>query len=369
MDKTNIDFSALGNLTRLDIKPKQAVVYAVLFIITLVWGVTTESTASTLALMSLILFGIVYLIYISYKTAQKNNEVLLAFASQNGFTFEKANKHIVEKGSLYQRGHSKKETRIISGELYSLPMKISDYEYATGHGKNRTDYQIRVMRLTLPRHLPHMVIDCEVESDSNGYSSLPITFDRSQKIELEGDFHKYFNLYVPDKYAVSALSIIAPDAMEALMRMKALCDIEIVENQIYFYWPDTEAKREKYENAFATVGEVMSEIGGKLKSGDIFAHETQAQLHVGDAKNPIKLKKSSILSWLKSKNAIGLYGVIAMVGLLTFMDSSNAETFGNQAAFFLLISLAVIVILTLYTIYSYANKHRLKRELKRRHHT
>lgn len=371
MNKEDINFTALDKLVRLDIGPTGAIFYGVLFFIFLLWGVIKDGTLPATGLAILIVFGVVYLIYKTLKIAGKNNDILFAFAVQNNFQFEKENKNINDAGSLYKRGHDKKETNIITGEFAGLPMKFSDYQYVTGQGKYSTDYLIRVMRLTLPRHLPHMVIDCEIESDSNGLSSLPITFDSSQKVELEGDFHKYFNLYVPDKYGVSALSIIAPDAMEALMRMKSLCDIEIIENQIYFYWPETDLKRDSYEKVFATVEEVMREIGDKLKSGDIFAHKTQADLHIGEAKNPIKLKKSSIATLLTSTNMIYLYIAVFAFGGMKFLFNADdsAEATDNRVAIFLIVSLAIVIGLTVYALYSHINKQRLKKELKQRYHS
>ncbi len=67
-----------------------------------------------------------------------------------------------------------------------------------------------------------MIIDSLVEEGNGNSSTLPIIFDRSQRLVLEGDFYKYFMLYAPDTYGITALTIIAPDAMEILMRHATL---------------------------------------------------------------------------------------------------------------------------------------------------
>lgn len=256
-----------------------------------------QYTLFVIAAISSILFGVVYVSSQSSKKIDKDRklaaEILCKFADKNNFAYtaEKLGS-VEEKGTLFTYDDLGKFSNCIAGKLGKFPFIIGDYTYSP----DRWSYDIRFMRIELPRKLPHMIIDCLVTGDSGGrdvdsnlYSTLPIMFDDSQSIELEGDFHKYFTLYAPDQHAINMLSIIGPDAMEALLKMDALCDIEIIDKYLYFYWPDESVSRENYESNFNTASSILSEIGNKLATTNIdkLNNKTVRSAH---ANEPDKLK-------------------------------------------------------------------------------
>ncbi len=195
------------------------------------------------------------------------------------------------------------------------------------------------MEITLPRVLPHMVIDSLVENGNGSMSTLPIEFDQSQKIELEGDFHNYFSLYAPDKYGISALTIIAPDA------------IEIIDNKLYFYWPKVANEKQDYEQIFQAVGEVLSEIGMKLSRGDIFADASQAKVHAQANGQGVRLKKSGLK-------------LITVLGVIGFIGIQFGRMFdGVMAALPVLIFIGAV----LYIARREAKRQRLLKELQARY--
>ena len=189
------------------------------------------------------------------------------------------------------------ETRILKGKFAGFPMKLSDLVYVKV-GKTQTKYPLqgRVMRLKLPQKLPHMIIDCHVDGaavDTLGGSDLKSNDDLvnessntvMRKIDLEGDFHKYFSLYTEKENAVDALSILAPDVMQVLLNMHALCDIEIIDNYIYFIWSERKMNKTAYEKVFMTVQSVMDQIGYKLSHGDFSARAKPNSANTLVAKN------------------------------------------------------------------------------------
>lgn len=230
------------------------------------------------------------------RITQDNAAAYAAFAATNKFEYlatAPANQN--GTGTLFTHGHSQRTTDVLSGTHQSgLPMQLFHYTYDTGSGKNRTTHYASVARLTLPRTVPHMVIDSLVENSSQ--SVLPITFDSSQQVRVEGDFNQYFALYAPDTYAVSMLSIIGPDVMWALMQHAAACDIEIIDNNVYFYWPLTAQTKDDYDRMFATIDAVMKEIGRKLTKGNIYTSDAQAQVHTQEKSQGARLKSGGPFS-------------------------------------------------------------------------
>jgi hypothetical protein len=158
-----------------------------------------------------------------------------------------------------------------------------------------------VFEIKLPRVLPQFVIDSQIEA------VLPILFDKSQKIELEGDFHKYFDLYAPDTYGVSALTLLAPDVMEVLLEYAARCDIEVVQDKLLFYWGLTDLNRQQYEQAFITANAVVKKLGDKLTKADIFSTTAQAKVHANPIGSGVRLKRSKV-------SILVILGIVLYVG-------------------------------------------------------
>lgn len=217
--------------------------------------------------------------------------------------------HNKESGSIFLFGHSKKVEHIISGKFMGCDFSTFSYQYTVGSGRSRQDFKVQVVELTLPRVLPHMVIDSLVDHGGYSGSVLPIIFDKSQRLELEGDFYKYFALYAPDKYGISALSVLAPNAMEALMKYAALCDIEIIDNKIFFLWPGHATTSASFKNMLTTVQGVMQKIGKKLEKSDIYAHQSQAALHATQASQGVRLKKEKYAGWITALVIVGYSGI------------------------------------------------------------
>lgn len=219
---------------------------------------------------------------------RRNEDALRAFAAANGMSYLAGSKEIDTVGSLFGIGDTRSRGHILAGSLEGLPFMSYEYFYYTGSGKNRTQHDAMVVEFTLPRVLPQFVIDSQLED------VIPVSFDKSQKIELEGDFHKYFDLYAPDTYGVSALTLLAPDTMEVLMEHAALCDIEVVQNKLFFYWPVPAGSRGQYEKLFGTARAVLQKLGSKLTKDDIYGTQSQAQIHAQPNSQGVRLKQSKI---------------------------------------------------------------------------
>lgn len=251
-------------------------------------GATGGSLVAPVAsLIICALLVIVVVFFVRLHELKKNNEQSLqAFATQNNFQYTPIVKDPQLSGSLFSVGDTRRAVNIISGALNGYGFRTYEYYYETGSGKRRATHDAMVFEITLPRVVPQFVIDSEIED------VIPVAYEKSQKIELEGDFHKYFDLYAPDTYGVTALTLLAPDTMAVLMEHAVLCDVEIVQSSLYFYWPQPVANRQQYETIFATASAVLGKIGEKLSRADIYATPSQASVHASPAGQGVRLKQS-----------------------------------------------------------------------------
>lgn len=246
------------------------------------------------------------------------------FAYRNGLSYNSAINLYNRPGTLFSYGHSKTIKDCFSFHLKSWPVELFSYEYVTGYGKSSRRYYATVAEVALPRAMPHMVLDSQLED--MGGSVLPIQFDKDQRIKLEGDFDNYIHLYTPENYQIAALSILTPDVMQALLSYKKYCDIEIIGSWLYFYWPGQTREADDYRDIMAITESVLTEIGEKLRHSDIFASEAQARVHAAPTAAGIRLKKSSI-GWIT---------VLFVVGYVV----ARANIFGEVTS--VLITLAII---------------------------
>jgi len=299
----DIDFRPLNNLPRLHLTPALfrlalsslliLIVLPLLIVLPVYFSPSLNdlvtpviSTYAFAAVTALSLIGL--LLYFRYRIDAQTEKVFLEFARRNGYAYREAQDFKGSPGSVFDK--SLHRTRflnrpeydfngqyVIEGTWRGLPFCIFVYRYfTTTIGRGR---RFMVMSVSLPKQFPQILIDSHNESFDG--SLIPTgLFEQRQRFELEGDFPSYFSVYTPDKRGTDALQILAPDVMRALVDSAQNCDMEIVRNQMYFYWPQQKPSTELYEKMFMTAGRVLSEARrplGILKTAPLQAnHPTRA---------------------------------------------------------------------------------------------
>ncbi|HEY2643661.1 MAG TPA: hypothetical protein VGI56_07915 [Galbitalea sp.] len=160
---------------------------------------------------------------------------LTQFAQQNGMQYRARSAAPTYSGMIFGQGDSRAALDHLNstgGRYFDL----GSYEYSTGSGKSRRTYYWGFLALQLDRKLPNMVLDSR-ENNSFLGSDLPISFNRSQVLSLEGDFDKHFTLYCPKEYGQDALYVFTPDLMALLIDEAGSFDVEIVDDWMFVYSP------------------------------------------------------------------------------------------------------------------------------------
>lgn len=184
------------------------------------------------------------------------------FAQRNGGHVTETIDLSQEPGTIFSAlKHVRLHGSVINGTINGLPLQQYRITYHTP-GKKGTD-TAEVLAITLPQPRPHLVIDSLVDS-RNGESSFPVRFSPSQRLTLEGNFNRYFAVYAPVKHKLHAVDVLAPDVMQILMEHAAYCDVELVDNRLYFYWPLVVADKKDYVRMFTTAEIVLREVQHKL---------------------------------------------------------------------------------------------------------
>jgi hypothetical protein len=340
-----VDFSPLAELNK---HKSHDILYAFVWIVAVMAVIILGALWSSVAVQLIGYFGIFVglglFIYSSIQTNKHRRAILAQFAAVNSWQYSEGSRDVSKVGTVFSLGHSRNMQNIYMGTSHGLPFRLYTYSYVVGYGKNQQIYDLQVFELALPRSLPHMVIDSLVEGGNGGRSTLPIEFAESQKIELEGDFSKYFSLYAPDNYGITALTVLAPDVMETLMKFAASCDIEIIQDRLYFFWPDIPGSQKSYQDIFTTVNQVLDQTLRKLTTSDIFASKNQAMVQSKASMSGSKLVKS----WWNSTTKLGL-----MITGMIIAYSSSALVGGDAGITINFISFIMIAIGGLTYVISY----------------
>lgn len=264
-----LEFSPLEDLSQLSPAPMRWVVgFALMIVISVVLltgtGIVQIWDVVNLVPVTLVAMA-VYSLYGRSRAEKLRAQQLAKFAELNEFQFMPQGGMIEPRpGSLFRHGHSQKVRNVVLGDLHKLPFRLFEYEYTTGSGKSSQLHDQMVMECILPHPQHHLVLDSMTELGAKNASVLPIEFDDSQRLQLEGDFNRYFHVYSPIGYHINALALLTPDVMHTILTSANNCDIEVVGDRLYLYWPGLWSSVHDYRAAFGSAEAILTELGPKL---------------------------------------------------------------------------------------------------------
>ncbi len=175
----------------------------------------------------------------------KNYRVRLwKFAKKNNINYQSENHNVTYEGNIFNRGENRYSYDIldlVNSENRSIEVANYQYDIRTesrdSDGKTSTStttYRQGYILINLDHKLPHIILD----SKKNGSGSIGnglLSISQSQRLELEGDFNDYFDLYVPNGYERDALYIFTPDVMAVFVDETCNFDAEIIDDKLFIY--------------------------------------------------------------------------------------------------------------------------------------
>ncbi len=168
--------------------------------------------------------------------AEKKKMRTEEFMSKNNFTIQNYMFSVPHDGLVFKAGISQSVSDVIT--MQDGLIEIGRYAYNKSKDKVEAG---TYMCLQLENKLPHMVLDAKDNNHdmlSIKLSNLPVSFNRSQILDLGIEFSKYFTLYAPKEYEKDALYIFTPDLMALLIDNVNQYDIEIIDDKLYVYAPE-----------------------------------------------------------------------------------------------------------------------------------
>lgn len=289
-----------------------------------------------------ILVGIfaVFTVYALIKAAASRRLRLLKFALDNNLKLSCV-RFIPPMGPImFAMGYNRFINETISDQVEEF--MIANYEYTIGSGKYKQTIYLDFVRIKLPREVPHIYLNGlknNLNASVSGY--------KTQKLNLEGDFNKYFNVFVPPNYHVDALQLLTPDVMRALIEEGVDYDYEMVNDNLYIYaTPGAMSDMTKLRKLLTAVDGLQRELGKQARTySDVRADNTISGKVAFDGatlrKKPsrwlitvtvVVIGLSVLYPLLVSAFDQGIYGFIALVAsgiiafaIFSYLKSSKGE--------------------------------------------
>lgn len=160
------------------------------------------------------------------------------FAHANAFRYQRHAPHqISEEGSIFNQPglcKNKKMYNVVEGLFLKYPLRLFNYQYTIGSGRNIQTLKYTVLKLVLAANLPRIYLD--TGSWASGERAPGWATQNLKRITTESnDFNKHFSLWAEEGHHLEALQIFTPDLMDELLRLPGKFDLEIIGSQVYIY--------------------------------------------------------------------------------------------------------------------------------------
>ncbi|MFK0402834.1 hypothetical protein ACIQTT_10935 [Microbacterium sp. NPDC090225] len=193
------------------------------------------------------------------------------FAQANGMSYTERIANPPLPGMIFSLGSGRLATDLVRGTQPRF-VEFGNYQYTIKHGKSSTTYRWGYIAVKLDVPLPNIVLDA---LGNNGFgSNLPASFQRAQRLSLEGDFDRHFTLYCPEGYEQDALYLFTPDIMARFIDHAAQLDVEIVDDWMFLY-----TRREASTLDPATWAWLFGVVGALMTKFDQWARWRDDRLH------------------------------------------------------------------------------------------
>jgi hypothetical protein len=227
MQFSQINFEPLNQTDHLMNGPLRATFRNPLTIGLLILLVPTYFLPASLRSFAFIIIITILFVILGRNQAKVINSAWRQFAQINNWTIKPSDMNQVPPG-LLNVGSGQKVSSIINAKFDNLNCDLFSYEYDVHAGKAAITYVFMIARIQLDKTFPHIVLDGQ--RNIKGLRTLP----GYEQLKLEGNFNKYFKLYVQKGEEIDALSIIAPNVMQTLIDSNRQQDIEVYGNSLYF---------------------------------------------------------------------------------------------------------------------------------------
>lgn len=221
-----------------------------------------------------------YAVFTGFVRKNILHEFYKQFAAANNFTYVQISTIGGMSGALFRVGNSKFSEDIITGEFAGFPLRLFNYNYTIGYGKNSTKYKKTVFEIDFETPLPPVLLlqDRSAFGDDLSDNNLK---NRS-KVSLPKHIEQDYNLYTEKKYEIEALQVFTPDVLEYIHTNYSDFNFDFEGTKLYVYARSVIIKKEDIKRAYTLAQYLINQLSHELKNmkGSIIALNEHIRLRV-----------------------------------------------------------------------------------------
>lgn len=180
--------------------------------------------------------------YIIYQAAER--QFMQELAKALGFTYVGTEDASMRPAAvtIFQRGHSNRVRDVIRGTLDTHAVCVYLFQFTVGYGKSARTYTDSVFEVQFDGTFPHIILS---NAYTSGFGFLGAAA-KEERVKLEGDFSKYFDLQIEKGLETEAYEIFTPDVMQDLIPYAQTFAFEMYADTLYICAKDLLSKKEQY---------------------------------------------------------------------------------------------------------------------------
>lgn len=212
-----------------------------------------------------IILAVIYFGAIKAMEFHKKHKVFMqTFAKQNKLEYKQKIDISTLTGRLFDVGHSKTAVYAVIGNYEKYPIRIFNYYYTVGSGKNSSTYRFTTCEISFENmDFPHIFL----KSDSMPRHGSQDFWgqDKDVRISIEKEFEDKFNLYCTQDYEIEVLQIFTKDLLSYLVEHGNKFSIEFAKDKIYIYDNTIMRKKEDIDELYGVVKKILDDSGNSIK--------------------------------------------------------------------------------------------------------
>ncbi len=216
------------------------------------------------ALLQLLLAIDIFILAFFY--AKMKKAFMQSFAQANGYSYEEQGNIDEFKAPYLAMGHSQGATHILRGNYANCPIVLFEFNTTIGYGKHAKYITFTVFEITYKTDLRHIFLARKNGFfDTGFFEGASLESKVGRPLKLEGDFGKYFTLYVPEDYEIEALQIFTPEIMVKFIDIGNKFSFEFIDNKLFIYAKKTLNAKKDLDALYSFAKTLITDLAPRLE--------------------------------------------------------------------------------------------------------
>ena len=208
--------------------------------------------------------------YYGYVRTKAKKWFMQQFAAVNNLAYQKTLPLSSVKRRLFEVGHSKSITDVVSAKYQDHLLRLFHYHYTRGYGRSSRIYYFTVAELFFEKvEFPHILLQ------SRTMAKYGTKGKNMQTIPLEENFKKLYRLHATQGYEIEIFQIFTPKVLHFLKETGPHFSIEFADNRLYIYDDLTILNKKQLYEIYEVTQQIFDSIGPLLNR----LHDDFAVLH------------------------------------------------------------------------------------------